>query len=155
MAAIWYAPRPISNSKGLHMEHLSRLLYVSTAKSVVTEDDLQQILESSRKYNREHNITGVLCGSGRHFIQVLEGAESNLIRLYAKILDDPRHHCMLIGLAPIAGKMFAEWSMGYIQHSQEDIHIEWQELLKYRLHHDDDGELVRIMKRFLNRLKPA
>lgn len=138
------------------MENLSRLLYVSTAANIVTDHDLHQILESSRKNNEKHGVTGVLCTSGKYFVQVLEGDGNALIRLYGKILEDQRHHsCILIGLAPIAARIFNQWSMGYIQKSQEDIQIEREELLKYRLQKDDDGDLVRIMKRFLERLKPA
>jgi len=138
------------------MDNLSRLLYVSTAANIVTDDDLRQILESSRSNNEKQGITGVLCASGKHFVQVLEGDGNTLIRLYGKILEDKRHHnCILIGLAPIAEKIFNQWSMGYIPKSQEAIQIEREELLNYRLLKEDDGELVRIMKRFLDRLKPA
>jgi hypothetical protein len=138
------------------MHNLSRLLYVSTAVNLITEDDLHQILETSRKNNQEQGITGVLCGSGRHFIQVLEGADHALIRTYGKILDDARHRdCVLIGLVPIAQRMFAQWSMGYIQKTHETIQLEQQELMSCRPYNDEDGELIRIMKRILDRLKPA
>ncbi|GBG12621.1 uncharacterized protein NMK_0152 [Novimethylophilus kurashikiensis] len=138
------------------MQNLSRLLYVSTAANLVTEADLFQILETSRTNNHEVGITGVLCGSGRHFIQVLEGHEHDLMRMYVKIIDDPRHRdCFLIGLVPIAQRMFEQWSMGYIQQSHEDILLEQQELMSCRPYKDEDGELIRIMKRILNRLKPA
>lgn len=117
---------------------------------------MHQILETSRKNNQKQGITGVLCGSGKHFIQVLEGGEHELIRMYAKILDDARHRdCVLIGLMPIVQRMFDQWSMGYIQKSHEVIQLEQQELMNCRPYKDEDGELIRIMKRILNRLNPA
>lgn len=138
------------------MKNLSRLLYVSTAADSVTEEDLRHILESSRSHNARAGITGVLCASARHFIQVLEGPENNLIQLYGKILDDPRHYdCVLIGIAPVVERMFQQWAMGYLRRSTDEIQIDKTELLSYRMYRYDGDELVRSMQRFLKRLQPA
>lgn len=138
------------------MNNLSRLLYVSTAADAVTDDDLRQILESSRSNNSKAGITGVLCGSGSHFIQVLEGPENDLIQLYSRIIDDPRHYdCVLIGIAPVAERMFQQWAMGYLKSSASEVRFNRTELLGYRMHRYDGDELVRSMQRFLKRLKTA
>lgn len=101
------------------------------------------------------DITGVLCSSGHHFVQLLEGPENNLVRLYSRILDDPRHReCVLIGMTPIATRMFDKWSMGYINRSEGDILIEREELLRCRLQSAENA-LVDAMKQFLDRLKSA
>ena len=77
---------------------------------------LERILVQSRSNNQKQQITGVLCAGGGHFVKVIEGKECNLIRLYSKIIDDPRHHdCAIIGIAPIDERMFDKWSMGYIE----------------------------------------
>ena len=137
------------------MKNLSRLLYVSTAADSVTEEDLRHILESSRSHNARAGITGVLCGSARHFIQVLEGPENNLIQLYARIIDDPRHYdCVLIGIAPVVERMFQQWAMGYLRRSTAEIQIDKNELLSFRMYRYDGDELVRSMQRFLKRLQP-
>lgn len=136
------------------MNDLSRLLYVSKSVNIINHFDLSQILESSRQNNAEAGITGVLCGSKSHFVQLLEGPENNLIQLYSKIIDDRRHRdCVLIGIVPISSRMFNKWSMGYIERNAEEITIEKEELLNYRLNRTDDGELIKIMQRFLNLLK--
>ncbi|MBX9638392.1 MAG: BLUF domain-containing protein [Mycobacteriaceae bacterium] len=133
--------------------NLSRILYVSTASKTVTQSDLQDILESSRRNNEKNHITGVMCASYSHFVQILEGPESNLIRLYAKIIDDPRHYdCILIGISPIFARTFIEWSMGYIEKTDAEISFDRHDLLKYRERNDSD-ELIRIMRELISRLK--
>lgn len=136
------------------MHQLSRLLYLSSGSENLSADQLRQILDQSRKNNEKKDITGVLCAGGGHFIQVLEGIESDLIRLYSKIIDDPRHHdAALIGIAPIDSRMFQQWSMGYIQKSAEAMYLRRSQLLDCRSHPDRGDELVRIMQRFLSMLK--
>jgi hypothetical protein len=133
------------------MRELSRLLYLSSSSEMLSEDHLREILDQSRKNNEKLGITGVLCVGGGHFIQVLEGNECDLIRLYSRIIDDPRHHdSVLIGIAPIRARMFQQWSMGYIQKSLEAMSDRRAQLFEYRSRHDQGDELVRIMQRFLN-----
>lgn len=136
------------------MQQLSNLLYISSGPEKLSNQELVQLLEQSRMNNQLNNITGVLCAGGGHFIQVLEGDERDLIKLYAKILDDPRHHDVaLIGIAPISARMFKDWSMAYIEKSAVAMHLRRDQLLSYRNHHGHGVELVRVMQRLLEMLK--
>lgn len=136
------------------MKDLSQLLYVSTAVDLIAHHDLYQILESSRENNARMDITGVLCSSGSHFIQLLEGPENSIVRLYAKILDDCRHRdCVLIGIAPVAARSFAKWAMGYIPQQDGEIRLDREELMRARILRTEEGELIHAMQKFLRRLK--
>lgn len=135
------------------MIELSRLMYVSTISSP-TDGMLNKILEQSRANNQKQNITGVLCAGGGQFVQVLEGKECDLIRLYSKIVDDPRHFdCAIIGIAPISERMFDKWSMGFVEKSSEDVALRRSQLLDYRLHQYQGDVIVSALKAFLSMLK--
>lgn len=143
----------VFNLKNKNMQKLSRLMYVSSPYSL-TDELLKQILEQSRTNNQKQRITGVLCAGGGHFVQVLEGKESDLVRLYSKIIDDPRHHdCEIIGIAPIDERMFEKWSMGYIEKSSEEMSSRRQQLLDYRMEHYRGDVILNALKTFLNNLK--
>lgn len=131
------------------MSALIRVLYLSRAKPGLKQQDIRQILETSRSRNAALGITGVLCGGKSDFIQVLEGPEEHVIKLYATILDDPRHgDCALLSLAPIETRIFNEWSMGYV-HNEQDQTVDCRLLLAYRLIDDRRAEIVALMQRFL------
>lgn len=131
------------------MSALIRVLYLSRARPGLQSSDIRDILETSKARNAALDITGVLCGGKNDFIQVLEGPEEHVIRLYAKILDDHRHSdCALLSIAPIETRIFKAWSMGYIQHEQ-DAGVDCRLLLADRLTDDRREEIVALMKRFL------
>jgi len=136
------------------MKYLSRMLYVSRSSIGLDDDaELQKILEVSRRKNPDLEITGILCAGGGHFIQILEGPQENLIRLYGIILADPRHYdSVLVGIAPIEKRIFRHWSMGYLMNSPEVMEANRKELLKIWQGRSEARELVNLMKRFLEQL---
>lgn len=131
------------------MSGLIRALYISRARAGLSNQDIRQILETSRTNNAALEVTGVLCGGHHDFIQVLEGPEHHVIKLYARILDDPRHSdCVLLSIAPIETRMFKSWSMGYIRNESEPTES-CRLLLAHRLTQDCREEIVDLMKRFM------
>ena len=93
-----------------------RLLYISQAASGVTDEQVQDILESAQRNNSAAGLTGVLVYGGRVFMQVLEGPERTLLRQYVKILDDRRHSdCRILHISPANDRIFDKWSMGIIE----------------------------------------
>jgi hypothetical protein len=52
---------------------MKNIVYVSAAVKLLDDDQLFDILSSSRKNNAERDVTGVLLYSEGVFIQVLEG----------------------------------------------------------------------------------
>ena len=93
-----------------------RLLYLSQSKCVISDAEIYSILESSRRNNSAHGITGVLVYGGGSFAQVLEGPQHEVLRMYVKILDDLRHgNWKIIHITPIDERIFKDWSMGGIK----------------------------------------
>jgi hypothetical protein len=96
---------------------LVRLLYASRTQDEIDEALVTAILERSRKYNREHGITGILCTAspGNVFLQLLEGGRAEVNTLYGNILRDPRHFDVtLLDYAEVSERRFASWRMGRV-----------------------------------------
>ncbi len=94
---------------------MQQLFYLSRAVDGLREVDVQQILTRARTNNWRVNVTGCLLFSGRHFAQVIEGAEPALQALFQKIQRDTRHsgvHVLLDQQA--AQRRYADWSMGFV-----------------------------------------
>ena len=90
------------------------LTYVSTASRDLSKDDLDELLAQCRKNNAELGVTGMLLYKDGNFMQVLEGEESAVRSLYAKISNDPRHKGeILLQQGVQEERQFPDWSMGY------------------------------------------
>ena len=95
---------------------LVRLLYASRAVVPFTETTVTDILEQSRRHNPALGITGVLCYSAGHFVQVLEGGRDEVCELYNSLVGDPRHTQVRILLyEEIAKRTFGGWTMGQVE----------------------------------------
>lgn len=91
------------------------LIYISKAVEGVTKDEINKIIEASRRSNREKGITGMLVCRKGEFIQILEGEKWDIIKLYEKISKDPRHKdVFLIYRGEIEKKEFTDWDMSYV-----------------------------------------
>ena len=94
---------------------LVRLMYVSRATAPIQPEELENILLQSKRNNPHLGITGVLCSSGRIFLQALEGGRSAVNQLYNRIATDPRHaEVVLLSYQEIHERRFAGWSMGQV-----------------------------------------
>jgi Sensors of blue-light using FAD len=94
---------------------LVRLLYASRAAADVSQEELLKILTQSKANNPGVGITGVLCSSGRIFMQALEGGRTQVNALYNHIAADPRHtDVVILSYEEISERKFAGWSMGLV-----------------------------------------
>jgi len=94
---------------------LVRLMYVSRATAPIQPEELELILQQSKRNNPHLGITGVLCSSGRIFLQALEGGRTAVNQLYNRIATDPRHaEVVLLSYQEIHERRFAGWSMGQV-----------------------------------------
>ncbi len=93
---------------------LWRLVYVSNAKPRITDDELNQILLSSRIRNFfTHDVTGMLMLAGGSFCQILEGTHENVTGVFERIKGDTRHsNVRMLELAEITERSFPNWTMG-------------------------------------------
>jgi hypothetical protein len=90
------------------------IVYLSSSRKLLSDEDLLQILTTSRQNNLAANVTGVLLYFNGSIIQVLEGEKQAVINLYNRISADPRHvQVMPLYMREIEERSFAEWSMGF------------------------------------------
>ena len=91
-----------------------QMLYVSGASRPMSEDDLQNILLTSRKNNLRDGITGMLLWADGVFIQILEGEPAAVRSLVSRIQRDARHrNIMVVHEQSSEKRMFTQWSMGF------------------------------------------
>lgn len=93
---------------------LIHLIYVSAATHPMTEVELLQLLEQSRRRNIRQNITGMLLYKDGFFMQVLEGEAADVDDIYKSISRDERNFGpYMIEREPIAARDFEGWAMGF------------------------------------------
>jgi hypothetical protein len=98
------------------------LVYTSHARAPYTQEDLIDLLRQSRNYNVQHNITGMLLYLNGKFIQVLEGDKEEVVALYERICQNPRHlRVMKVMEGNSRARLFKDWSMGFKQLTDEDF----------------------------------
>lgn len=129
-----------------------RLLYLSHATRGITDEQVQNILQSARRFNPLVGITGVLIHGGGLFMQILEGPEEAVLRLYVKVLDDKRHSdCRIIHISPANERLFQNWTMGIIQRDP----LEFQDVTELRAHRLEavhGKAFANAMREFVKRL---
>lgn len=90
------------------------IVYASSAATTFTEEELHDLLETSRVNNAKLDITGMLLYKDGNFIQAIEGPEEAVRSLYAKIAQDSRHkEIFLLSEETITERNFPNWSMGF------------------------------------------
>ena len=67
------------------------LIYSSGIEPYLGDIDISSLLYAARQSNAEHKITGILLHINGKFIQVLEGEEAPVKKLY-EIIDRDRRH---------------------------------------------------------------
>jgi AraC-like DNA-binding protein len=94
---------------------LFEVSYRSIANPNLSNQDIQNILEISRKENARLNITGSLIYHQNVFFQLIEGPKRNVLKVYEKIKKDDRHsqvETMWQGAKP--ERNFSFWSMALV-----------------------------------------
>lgn len=101
---------------------MNYLIYISAAVKLMNEDELVEILTISRKNNQAKNITGMLLYGDGTFIQVIEGEEEELNKLYYKIKLDPRHKNLIkLTTGTLNKRNFSGWFMGFKAVNTEEL----------------------------------
>ncbi|MEX0828858.1 MAG: phosphate-starvation-inducible PsiE family protein [Nitrospirales bacterium] len=99
-----------------------QISYISKATHVISQDDLEEILRTSRENNGRLGITGMLLYGNNTFVQILEGEEKAVNELIEKIKRDPRHADFhVLKKKTIDRREFADWSMDFKRVSGEEI----------------------------------
>ena len=93
---------------------LKTIVYSSRQCLEFTEIDLERLLARARAKNRRLGVSGVLLYCKGHFMQLLEGQEVTVERLFRTIQEDERHEDVkILAKGLISGREFCDWSMAF------------------------------------------
>lgn len=91
------------------------LTYRSIAVVRPSDRQMERILENARHRNSIQNITGCLIHFSGGFIQLIEGEKDDVLDLFEKIKEDPRHEEVnLFSQDVIKERSFPDWGMLYL-----------------------------------------
>lgn len=106
------------------MENLVHLIYPITATSEMSQSQLYELFSKSSLNNQEREVTGLLLYVEGNFLQVIEGDEKNVVALYKKIMNDPRHtNSKRILVERIEHRNFGYWGMGFAGITKEELQL--------------------------------
>ncbi|PKA97252.1 FAD-dependent sensor of blue light [Flavobacteriaceae bacterium MAR_2009_75] len=96
------------------------LTYESKAKPDLSNEDIENILETARIFNSQNGITGCLIFYMNKFIQILEGPKETVQELFENIKGDSRHKKVkMFSEDEITERNFPDWGMAYFPMSEE------------------------------------
>lgn len=125
---------------------LHQYVYVSTAPNLGS-DELESILDSCRRNNMDRNVTGLLLYNGRNFLQLLEGASTDIVWVMRRVGSDPRHSGVsALEDMPAKERSCPDWTMRHIR-LVDDV-SKRREALDAELPDNLDPHLRRIMLNF-------
>lgn len=76
------------------MSKIYQLAYFSQATEPMERKELHEMLMKARAKNKAAGISGILIYNGGCFLQLLEGDNAPVDKLYDVILEDKRHHAV-------------------------------------------------------------
>ncbi|WP_426492041.1 BLUF domain-containing protein [Hymenobacter sp. 102] len=93
---------------------MHHIIYLSRPAAALSNDDLMQLLAGARATNSRLGVTGILFYGDGQFAQLLEGEQSVLEQLYAKVCADPRHKDVVkLADKEIQHRAYDTWAMAY------------------------------------------
>ena len=93
---------------------MHHIIYLSTVRAPLKQEELVSLLEEARAKNKRRDITGILVYSDRQFMQLIEGEEADVTRLYTSLCQDPRHTGVIkLADKPIVARSFSDWNMAF------------------------------------------
>lgn len=106
--------------------YVSRSTFTSMPAERGIEPSVARILVQSRINNAKRGLVGALYFGDGCFFQCLEGRSEDVDRLYATLLQDPRHTDLkVLTRRPIEHTSFETWAMKYVP-----VDAPMQELLR-------------------------
>lgn len=98
------------------------LVYTSLPRIEMSRSTLDDITRLSIRKNNKKGITGMLLGIENRYLQYLEGDEVDILELFNRIKQDPRHYEVNKWIQGNTDKrIFSEWSMASWMLSNQEI----------------------------------
>jgi len=99
------------------------LVYASAAVRPFNPNDLSELLGTARRNNERVGVTGILLYHEGSFLQLLEGTRDDVLQIYAKVRQDPRHwRVSVVREGPVEARRFSSWSMGFVSLDASLVH---------------------------------
>lgn len=99
------------------------LVYASSAVAPFSSQELVELLAVSRRNNERVGVTGMLLHHDGNFIQVLEGEQSAVEQVFARVAADPRHRgVQRLFSEQREARDFRDWSMAFRNLSDPTFH---------------------------------
>ncbi len=93
---------------------LVELSYISRATHDMGLSSLVHLFDVARKWNLDHELTGVLFYENGHFAQILEGRRKDVLFIWGKIQKDYRHHVLhQLERDEIDQRLFPNWALRF------------------------------------------
>lgn len=93
---------------------MRHIIYICSAATKPSEQDLVNLLDQARTRNKRHNVTGMLLYEEDTYMQVLEGSHSDVGDIFASIQRDKRVDRMITLVdEAIDERDFPDWHMGF------------------------------------------
>ena len=90
------------------------LIYSSSPTKTLSDIELELLLSTARVENEKHHVTGMLVCVPDNYLQLIEGSEEAIKRLYKNILNDSRHsNVITLKEGHINERFFPDWAMGF------------------------------------------
>ncbi|MCB1122372.1 MAG: BLUF domain-containing protein [Verrucomicrobiae bacterium] len=135
---------------------MKRIVWISEASKEFSDDELLEILSSSRINNRKRHITGLLLYDQKSFLQIMEGGEDEVDFTFKHRIETSRRHRNVIPLVqtPLEERIFENWAMGFfsanhaaLEHipGYKDFRKTYSSFLELR---KDDDLLNKIVRGF-------
>ena len=88
--------------------------YLSQSKLDWTDEAIDELLQRSKQNNATRRITGAMIYANGYFMQLIEGPQIAVDKLYSAIEADPRHEVLsLLHSQEIKDRHFSDWAMEY------------------------------------------
>lgn len=133
---------------------MKQLFYVSSARANLIYEDILHIVEKAREHNSANGITGVLLYKGGIFLQLLEGEEAAIRKVFEEKIKPDTKHSNIIEIFDLPSKerLFQDWSMGFCEMSEMDIKmineiLSWKKLVT-AAKEIDNHLILRMLERF-------
>lgn len=95
---------------------LAQLIYISRTQKKMPLDQIEALVAHSQAANARRDISGALMFVGQHFMQLLEGELSDIVLLFERIRQDPRHtyvHCLYC--KNVNKRLHPKWGMRLLE----------------------------------------
>ena len=103
------------------MKTIRQVIYISQASRRLEDGEIDELVATASRNNRQRGVTGALLFIESSFVQVLEGEDEQITELLATIEADPRHTNMrILSDQEIGHRNFSEWSMAQVKPAQGD-----------------------------------